>query len=131
MNVEIKTIQINQINIYKLSVFPEDRIKILISELNVHYEKINNYNESGIIGEKIDVEVIDSLTKLNEIIRLGSPYKISYNQNSGDFRFGVDLLESVIALLNTEVGHQSTRNKLLNLGRDLIENRASFIFPKK
>lgn len=122
MNVDIKVIQINQVNNYRLSAFPEERIKVLISELNVHYDKINNYNESGVTGEKINVEVIDSLTKLNEIIRLAPTYKINYEQNRGDFRFGVDLLESIIALLNTEVGHESTRNKLLELALNFLED---------
>lgn len=127
MNIRIQAIQINQINIYNFSAFPEDRIRALISELNVHYEKINNYLEAEVSGEKLNVEVIDSLAKLNEINRL-APYRIDNNPNSGDFRLGVDLLESVIALLTTDAGHQSTRSNLLDLGWSLLSKLYSFSY---
>jgi hypothetical protein len=114
MNVRIQAIQIN---IYQLSAFPEDRIRTLISELNVHYDKVNSYLEAKIFGENLDAEVIESLAKLNEISRL-APYGIN-NPDSGDFRLGVDLLVSVIALLTTDAGHQSTKKNLLDLGWSL------------
>ena len=129
MNVRIQTIQINQINIYNFSAFPNDRIRALISELNVHYEKINNYLEAEVSGEKLNVEVIDSLAKLNEINRL-APYRIDSNPLSGDFRLGVDLLDSVIALLTTNAGHQSTKNNLLTLGRSLLSKLYSFSYEE-
>lgn len=127
MNVKIQAIQINQVNIYRFSVLPEERIKNLISELNVHYDKINNYLDSEISGETLNVEVIDSLAKLNEINRL-APYKLNNDPNSGDFRLGIDLLESVIALLKTGAGHHSTKQKLVNLGWGLIEKLYNFSF---
>lgn len=127
MNVRIQAIQINQINIYNFSAFPNDRIRTLISELNVHYEKINSYLEAEVSGEKLNVEVIDSLAKLNEINRL-APYRIDNNPNSGDFRLGVDLLDSVIALLTTDAGHQSTKKSLLNLGWSLLSKLYGFSY---
>ena len=127
MNVRIQAIQINQINIYNLNAFPEDRIRALISELNVHYEKINNYLEAEVSGEKLNVEVIDSLAKLNEINRL-APYRMDNNFYSGDFRLGVDILDSVIALLTTDAGHQSTKNNLLSLGWSLLGKLSSFTY---
>ena len=129
MDIKTKAIQINQINIYNFSAFPEDRIRTLISELNVHYDKINNYLESEVSGERLNVEVIDSLAKLNEINRL-APHRLDINPNSGDFRLGVDLLESVIALLTTNAGHQSTKNNLIELGRSLLQKLYNFSFDK-
>ena len=127
MDIKIQAIQINQINIYNFSAFPEDRIRTLISELNVHYDKINNYLESEVSGERLNVEVIDSLAKLNEINRL-APYRLDTNPNSGDFRLGVDLLESVIALLTTNAGHQSTKKNLIELGWSLLHKLYNFSF---
>ncbi|MCX3310402.1 hypothetical protein ORN12_15575 [Pantoea vagans] len=126
MNVIIQAIQIN---IYNFNAFPYNRIKTLISELNVHYEKINNYLEAEVSGEKLNVEVIDSLVKLNEINRL-APYRIDNNPNSGDFRLGVDLLESVIALLTTDAGHQCTKKNLLTLGWSLLSKLYSFSYER-
>jgi hypothetical protein len=128
VKVEIRAIQLNQVNLYQLSEFPKDRIKTLISELNVHYEKIKNYLESEVSGDKIDVEVIDSLAKLNEIYRLAPPYKISFEGSRADFRFGVELLESVIALLNTKAGSKPARNKLLELGWDFLDKLYNFSY---
>jgi hypothetical protein len=122
-------IQINQIQIYRLSSFPEQRINELISELNVHYGKINNYIEAQIDQEKINVEVIDSLAKLEEINRL-APHRIQSSPMCGDFRLGVDLLESIIALLNTHSGHESTRKKLLNLGWNLLQKLYQFSYEQ-
>lgn len=119
MNVKIQKIQIIQINIYNLSAFPHDRIRGLISELNVHYEKINNYLEAKVSGETLNVEVINSLAKLKEIDRL-APLLIDRNSHVNDFKLGVDLLNSVIALLGTDAGHQSTKSNLLTLGRSLL-----------
>jgi hypothetical protein len=51
MNVKIQKINIIQINIYNFNTFPDDRIRGLISELNVHYEKINNYLEAKVSGK--------------------------------------------------------------------------------
>ncbi|KKC98821.1 hypothetical protein [Photobacterium halotolerans] len=130
VKVEIKVIQLNQVNLYQLREFPKDRIKTLISELNVHYEKINNYLESEVSGDKIDVEVIDSLVKLNEVYRLAPPDKISFEESRADFIFFVELLESVIALLNTKAGSKPARNKLLELGWDLLEKLYNFSYKK-
>ncbi|MCK2087498.1 hypothetical protein MXC99_04830 [Thauera aromatica] len=127
--MNIIAIQINQIQIYRLSSFPEQRINQLVSELNVHYGKINNYIEAQIERERIDVEVIDSLTKLEEIARL-APHRIQVTPMSGDFRLGVDLLESIIALLNTQSGHASTRKNLLNLGWDLLRKLYPFSYER-
>lgn len=121
--------QINKIQIYKLSSFPENRINELISDLNVHYGKINGYIEAQIAQEKISIEVIDSLAKLEEINRL-APRRIQSNPMSGDFRLGVDLLESIIALLNTGSGHESTRKKLLDLGWSLISKLYEFSYER-
>ncbi|EKO3590947.1 hypothetical protein N6C01_003426 [Vibrio metschnikovii] len=129
MDIKIQIIQINQINMYSFSAFPEDRIRILISELNVHYDKINNYLESEVSGEHLNVEVIDSLAKLNEINRL-APFRLNNNPNSGDFRLGIDILESVIALLSTGAGHQSTKNNLIDLGWSLLNKLYSFSFDR-
>lgn len=127
MNIKIQAIQINQINIYNFSAFPADRIGTLISELNVHYGKINNYLEAEVSGEKLNIEVIDSLAKLKEIDRL-APYRLDDNPNSGDFRLGVELLESVIALLKTDAGHVATKNNILNLGWSLLNRLYRFSF---
>jgi len=129
MNVRIQVILINQIHKYNFSAFPDDRIRALISELNVHYDKINNYLEAEVSREKLNVEIIDSLAKLNEINRL-APYRIDNNLNSGDFRLGVDLLESVIALLTTDAGHHSTRSNLLDLGWSLLSKLYSFSYEE-
>lgn len=122
-------IQINNIQIYRLSSFPEQRINELISELNVHYGKINSYIEARIDQEKVNIEVIDSLAKLEEIDRL-APHRIQSNPMTGDFRLGVDLLESIIALLNTQSGHKSTRDKLLKLGWDLLRKLYQFSYEQ-
>ena len=127
MDIKIQVIQINQVNIYKFSAFPEERIKNIVSELNVHYDKINNYIEAGISGDTLNLEVINSLAKLKEISRL-APYKINIDPYSGDFRLGIDLLESVVALLKTDAGHNSTQKNLLDLGWDLLEKLYSFSF---
>ena len=127
MNIKIQAIHINQINIYNFSAFPADRIRLLVSELNVHYEKINNYLEAEVSSEKLNVEVVDSLAKLNEIDRL-APCRLDGNPNSGDFRLGVDLLESVIALLKTNAGHVNTKKNLLNLGWSLLNKLYNFSF---
>lgn len=127
--MSIMSIQVNQIQMYRLSSFPEQRINDLISELNVHYGKINGYIEAQISQDKIDVEIIDSLAKLEEIIRL-APYQIQSNQLSGDFRLGIDLLESVIALLNTRAGHESARKKLLDLGWNLLKKLYQFSYDR-
>jgi len=127
MDIKIQVIQINQVNIYKFSAFPEERIKNIVSELNVHYDKINNYIEAGISGDTLNLEVINSLAKLKEISRL-APYKINIDPYSGDFRLGIDLLESVVALLKTDAGHNSTQKNLLDLGCDLLEKLYSFSF---
>jgi len=129
MNIKIKALQINQINIYNFSAFPVDRIRILISELNVHYEKINSYLDAEVSGERLNIEVIDSLAKLNEIDRL-APYRLDENPNSGDFRLGVDLLESVIALLKTDAGHVTTKKNLLSLGWSLLHKLYRFSFDE-
>lgn len=121
--------QINIINTYQLSSFPEQKINELISDLNVHYGKINSYIEAKIDQEKINIEVIDSLAKLEEINRL-VPYTIQSNSMTSDFRLGVDLLESIIALLNTQSGHESTREKLLNLGWNLLQKLYPFSYEK-
>ena len=127
--MDLIAIQINIIQIYRLSTFPEQRVNELISELNVHYGKINSYIETKIDQEKIDIEVIDSLVKIEEIDRL-APHRIQPNSMSGDFRLGVDLLESIIALLNTRSGHKSTRDKLLKLGWNLLQKLYSFSYER-
>ena len=48
MGVRIQEIQINQINVYSFSAFSDDRIRVLISELNVHYGKINSYFDADV-----------------------------------------------------------------------------------
>jgi hypothetical protein len=126
MNVKIQAIIINQVNNYTLSAFPEERTKTLISELNVHYEKINNYIESEISGENIDIELINSLAKLNEISRLSSVQIIK--AYSGDYRFTIDLLESVIALLQCQAGNSSIREKLRVLGWQLMDKLYNYSF---
>ncbi|MDT9702673.1 hypothetical protein, partial [Streptomyces sp. P17] len=80
-------------------------------------------------GEHLNVEVIDSLAKLNEINRL-APFRLNNNPNSGDFRLGIDILESVIALLSTGAGHQSTKNNLIDLGWSLLNKLYSFSFDR-
>lgn len=117
INIQSIKIQINKINFYKLSAFPEDRINNLISELNIHYAKINSYIEIEVGGEKLDIEVADALVKLEEILRL-SPH--GGNLHGGDFGLGISLLDSVIAVLQTKAGHGNTRTKLLDLGWSLI-----------
>ena len=131
MNISIQKIKINQINIYRLNAFPEERVNILISELNVHYGKINGYIEAEIDVEKINIEVIDSLAKLEEISRL-APYRIDLGQHgcSGDFSLGIDLLNSVIALLQTAAGRDATRRKLLNLGWELLRKLYNYSFDE-
>jgi hypothetical protein len=99
----------------------------LISELNVHYDKINNYIESEILGEAINIEVISSLAKLNEINRL-APRLINNDPYSGDFRLGIDVLESILAILQTGAGHQSTKKNLLNLAWDLLYKLYNFSY---
>ncbi|TON39239.1 hypothetical protein, partial [Vibrio parahaemolyticus] len=76
--LDVNTVQINIINNYKLSAFPEDRINTLISELNVHYGKINNYIEMEMAADKINLEFADAYIKLNEIFRL-SPKRINHD----------------------------------------------------
>lgn len=127
MNIKIQTIQINQLTIYNFSSFPEDRIRTLISELNIHYDKINNYLESAVSGERLAVEVIESLAKLNEINRI-APCRLDGNPGGGDFRLGIDLLESVIAILSTSAGHHATKKNLLNLGWSLLNKLYNFSF---
>lgn len=131
MNINIQKIQINQINIYRLNAFPEERINTLISELNVHYGKINNYIEAEIDIKKINIEVIDALAKLEEISRL-APHRIDLGQYgySGDFRLGIDLLNSVIVLLQTAAGHDTTRRKLLDLGWGLFRKLYNYSFDE-
>ena len=119
-SLDVKLIQVNIINNYSLSAFPEDRIKALISELNVHYEKINNYIEMDIASEKINVEFIDAYTKLNEIIRL-SPAQISNNEYSGDYRLSTDILDSILALLQIAPRDCRVKSKLKDLGLKLVE----------
>lgn len=108
-------IQINIINVYRLDAFPEDRVNHLISELNVHYENINGYLEANINNDQINMEVINSFSKINEISRL-APRKINNHPYRGDFRLGVDLLNSILFLLKTGAGHESVRRKFLDLG---------------
>lgn len=119
--LDMKVIQINIINIYGLSAFPEDRIKALISELNVHYGKINNYIEMDVASEKINVEFIDAYTKLSEIMRL-SPTKISHDQFSGDYRLSTDILDSILALLQIAPRDCKIQNKLKDLGFNLVKH---------
>lgn len=125
MQVQIKTIQIIQINVNKLSTFPKERIEGLISELNIHYDKINGYLECEVPSETLNVEVVDCLAKLNEIARL-APVKFDKNSYRDDFQLGIALLESVIALLEMGTGHNATKQKLLDLGWNLLGNLYDF-----
>ncbi len=97
MNVNIRNTKINIINNYRLSAFHEDRINILVSELNVHYQKTNGYIEHEISDEMIDLKHIDSLSMFTEISRL-YPAKIIDITYSDDYRFAVEELDSAIAL---------------------------------
>ncbi|WOX50113.1 hypothetical protein R2B70_09100 [Aeromonas sp. XH] len=119
-SLDVKLIQVNIINNYILSAFPEERIKILISELNVHYGKINNYIEMDVASENINIEFIDVYAKLNEIIRL-SPTKISHDQFSGDYMLSKDILDSILALLQIAPRDCKIQNKLKDLGLNLVE----------
>lgn len=112
--------RINIINNYKLSSFPEDRINTLVSELNIHYHKINEYIENEINEEKIRVEFIDTLSKLSEISRL-APAKIESNAFSNDYKFAVDILESAIALAQCSTQHPNIRKKIISFGWDMLE----------
>lgn len=118
MNVDIRNTQINIINNYRLSIFPEDRVKTLISELNVHYRKINFYIEHGVEEGKIDIELIDALSKLAEISDL-FPRRVRDNLRSDDYRFAVDLLDSVIVLAQFPYGNSSIRKNIICFGWSL------------
>lgn len=123
------SIQINSINLYELDSFPERKVKDLVSDLNINYSKINKYIEAQVDKEKINIEVINSLTNLEEIYRL-VPIRMQSGAISGEFRLGIDLLESIIALLNTQSGHKSTRNGLLTLGWNLLNRLYSFSYDR-
>ncbi|WP_215406635.1 hypothetical protein [Vibrio gigantis] len=127
--LEVNTVQINIINNYKLSAFPEDRINTLISELNVHYGKINNYIEMEMAGDKINLEFVDAYIKLNEIFRL-SPKRINHDPYSGDFMLGMDIINSILALLQSSSGDIKTRQKVKDLGWDLVERLFDYNFDK-
>lgn len=125
--MNINAIQINESPIYRARLLLEPRIIALISELNVHFGKINYYREEQLTEDKINLEVIDSLTILEEINRL-VPQQIEAIPGSGDFKLGVDLLESIIALLNTQSGYEGTRTKLLSLGLNLNQRLYRFSY---
>lgn len=127
MNFNITNTQINIINNYRLSAFPEDRINTLISELNVHYQKINGYIEHEISGEKVDIELIDALSKLTEISRL-SPARIGDNTFSGDYRFAVEVLDSAITLAQSSSKNPSIRKRIISFGWDMLEKIYSYSF---
>lgn len=127
MSVSIRNTQINIINNYRLSAFPEDRINTLISELNVHYQKINGYIEHEISGEKVDIELIDALSKLTEISRL-SPARIEDNTFSGDYRFAVEVIDSAIALAQSSSKNPAIQKKIISFGWDMLEKIYSYSF---
>ena len=126
MDIHIHT-KINIINNYRLSSFPEDRINTLVSELNVHYQKLNGYIEHEISGEKIDIELIDALSKLSEISRL-APARIENSTFSGDYRFAVEVLESVIALAQSSSQSPSIRKKIISFGWEIFEKIYDYSF---
>lgn len=121
LTFNIITIKISTIQIIGLDLSQKQRINQLISELNVHFGKINKYIDEQVKGEKIDIEVIDSFVKLREIARLAQA-----DSMSGESRLRVDLLESIIALLNTQSGSESTRTDLQSLGWDLLPQMYPF-----
>lgn len=127
MKIKIQLIEINQIEIYKLNKTSEGRVENLISELNVSFNKINNYIEEGICKEFIDKEVIDSFSRLSEIDRLCF-WVVGRNSCGANFKLGVYLLESVIVILKTGEGGKSIRGKLRDFGFGLLDKIYSFEF---
>ena len=118
--IEINAFQINIIQNYKLSLFPEDRIKALISELSVHYEKINKYIEIDMAEDKINFELVDIYAKLKEIMKLSTPTVTISDPNSDDYKFATDLIESILALHKLPFASEKMRDNLAVLGWELL-----------
>jgi len=105
MSIKIQAIAIN---IFQMSMFPNDRVSTLVSELHVHYEKINSYIDSKISDEVMEIEMIGALSVLKEISRLTSSE-------------GEKILNSVIALLSCSAGSVEIRGKYKEFSLECLD----------
>jgi hypothetical protein len=104
-------VQLIQVNIFVS--FGIDRVRQLISELNVHYNTLLNYRESGLSAEELTKDLVDAYAKLYELDNL-----IRYRCGSSEL---TTILDSIIALLELTEQGQPVRSKLKALGKQIVE----------
>ena len=126
MNVSIKIniININQFNFYNQNDTIKNIITTLISELNIHYGMINNYIDLEGTENLINIEICKTLVKLTEISSLALPN--TNDQHDEIYKLNIKLIDSVIVILNMNVGQKELRRKLLNLGDELLSKLYNF-----
>lgn len=120
--------QFEQLTMFSAPEYAKD----LVSELNTHYEYINDYVEMNLSENVIDKELADSvmtLKEINQLIHCKVIYSYRHNienrnivnVSEDDFKLGTLLLQSIIRLLEMGAGDKSDRENLVYLGRDLFE----------